>query len=93
MRRAVRAGLVAQVVAVAHERIDGAHGPPLLRRKQEEGIVEVLRAGARHAAAVFMRSRELFGHAARENATRANEPSSRPTRSGLEIAGRAASTL
>src|ERR1035441_10375024 len=92
-----RAGLVAQIVAVAHEGIDGAHGFALLGGKQHERIVEVLGAAARHVLAVSIGLFDGDRHAARRppkvpKATRATEPSSRPTRSALEMAGRAPST-
>ena len=92
MAGARRAGLVAQVVAIAHERVDGAHGLALLRGKQHEGIVEILGAGARHAAAIFVRLVDRVHHAAREMPSRARDPSSSATRSALQMAGRAAST-
>ena len=87
------AGFVAQIVAVAHEGVDGAHGFALLGGKQDERIVEVLGAAARHAHAVSIGLFDGDHHAAREeNATRATEPSNRPARSILEMAGRAPST-
>src|ERR1019366_483870 len=92
-----RAGFVAQIVAVAHEGIDGAHGFALLGGKQHERIVEVLGAAARHLPAVLIGLVDPDPHAARrppkvEKATRTTEPSSRLARSILEMAGRAPST-
>src|SRR5690348_5721933 len=43
--------LVAQVVAITHERVDGAHGVALLAGEQNEGVVEVLGALAGDAPA------------------------------------------
>src|SRR5208337_3927539 len=45
--RARSAGFVAQIVAMAHEGVDGAHGLALLPGKQHEGVVEILGAAAR----------------------------------------------
>src|ERR1035441_5786867 len=84
------AGFIAEIVAVAHEGVDGAHGLALLRREQDERVVEVLGAGARHLQAVLIRLVDGDHQSAREeNATRATLPSKSPTRSTLEIAGRA----
>ena len=54
VRRAVarltsgRRRLVAEIVGDAHEGVEGAHGPPLRRRQQQEGGIEVARlAGGR----------------------------------------------
>src|SRR5450631_1470742 len=88
----MRAGLVAQIVAIAHEGIHGAYGIALLAGKQHEGIVEIACTGARHAAAISIGIFERGHHAARERATRAREPSSSQTRSTLEMAGRREST-
>ncbi len=92
-----RAGFVAQIVAVAHESINRTHGFALLGGKQDERVVEVLGTAARHLHAVLIGLLHRDHQAARrppeaEKATRATEPSSRPTRSTLEMAGRAAST-
>src|ERR1019366_9722893 len=89
-----RAGFVAQIVAVAHEGIDGAHGFALLGGKQHERIVEVLGTATRHAQAVLIRLIDSDDHhaAREESAMRATEPSSKPTRSTREMAGRAPST-
>src|SRR6476646_7380111 len=87
-----RAGLVAQVVAIAHERVDRAHGVALGAREQQEGIVEVLGAMAGHRAAVCVGTREIAAHAALRNATRAMAPNRSRMRSPLEIAGRPEST-
>src|ERR1035437_3857578 len=95
------AGFVAQIVAVAHEGIDGAHSFALLGGKQDERIVEVLGAAAGHLQAVSIGLLDGDHHTARrppkrppkvEKATRATEPTSRPARSILEMAGRAPST-
>src|SRR5439155_7504343 len=72
---AAGAGFVAEVVTITHERINRAHGPPLLGRKEEERVIEIFGAGARDVTAILMRPRQVFGHAAREKATRAREPS------------------
>src|ERR1035437_4441934 len=95
------AGFVAQIVAVAHEGIDGAHSFALLGGEQHERIVEILGAAARHVQAVLIGLLARAHPAPRrpperppevEKATRATEPSSRPTRSNLEMAGHAPST-
>src|SRR5438105_4091058 len=46
------AGLVAKVVAVAHEGVDGAHGVALVAGEKEEGVVKVLGAVAGYGSAV-----------------------------------------
>src|SRR5262245_47999963 len=56
---AIGAGLVAEVVAVPHESIDGAHGAPLVRGKQQERIVEILGPAPRHPQAVAIRLFEI----------------------------------
>src|SRR5207237_10322994 len=87
------AGFIAQVVAIAHEGVNGAHGFALLRGEQHERIVEVLGAGAGHAPAVVVGLFDRAHHAARvEKATRATDASSSQTRSAFEMAGRARST-
>ena len=90
--RARGARLVAQIVAVAHEGIDSAHGFALLRGEQQEGVVEILGAGARHAAAVLVGLLDRVHGAARRKAVRASEPSSSRTRSAFEMTGLAART-
>src|SRR5215471_789046 len=92
-RRARGARLIAQVIAVAHEGIDGAHRLALLRTEEDERIIEILRAAARDFDAIRVGPVDRRHHAAREeNANRASEPSSRPTRSTLPTAGLARST-
>ena len=80
---------VTEIVAVAHERVNRAHGLALRPGEQEEGVVEVFGLGARHALAEGVGLRDGHGfQAARENARRVRAPSSSPTRSTLEMAGR-----
>src|SRR6516225_4020554 len=86
------AGLVAQIVAIAHERVDGAHRLSLLLGKEHERVIEVLGARASHFQAILIRLFDRDHYAARAKAMRANEPSSRRARSILDITGRAPST-
>jgi hypothetical protein len=48
----VGARLIAQVVAVAHERIESAHRVALLAGEQDKRVVEIARAASRNVAAV-----------------------------------------
>jgi len=45
-------GIIAQIIALPHERVDRAHGIPLRLLKQQEGIIEILRPLARDLTAV-----------------------------------------
>ena len=87
-----RAGLIAQIVAIAHEGIHRAHSIALFAGEQHEGIIEISSARTGHAAAPGVRFFEGGHHAARVRATRASEPSNSQTRSAFEIAGRRDST-
>src|ERR1700688_2712653 len=88
------AGLIAEIVAVAHERIDGAHGVLLIVWKEDEGVVEVsgalLRYGAAMRPGLFKRDHRMPPAipAAPPKATRATVPRSKVTRSAFEILGR-----
>src|SRR5689334_6671336 len=82
--------VVAQVVTVAHERVDRAHGQALIAFKQQKRVIEILGLGPGYALAERIRFRK--SHAARLNARRPSAPSSSPTRSTFEIDGRARST-
>ena len=87
------ARLVAQVVAIAHEGVDGAHGVALLGGQQHERVVEIL--GAACGPRCGNRRRTAPARASgrpREMPSAPGDPSSSPTRSSLEMAGRRAST-
>src|SRR5258706_16251961 len=83
-----RAWLVAQIVAIAHERVDGAHGVPLGSREQHEGIIKVLGAIASDSAAVAVGALDFPVHAALRKATRAMALNNSRSRSPREIEGR-----
>ena len=77
---------LADVVAVTHEGIDGAHGVALLPRKQQEGIVEI--AGARSGNVLTEGIRRLQVYSVFHRL-----PTRSCTRSNLEMLGRRANTL
>src|SRR5262249_49237935 len=91
-RLAGGAGLVTEVVAIAHEGVDRAHGVALVAGEQKERVVEVLCAPASYCAAVAVGTIQVIDHAALRKATRAIAPTSRRTRSPREIVGRPEST-
>jgi hypothetical protein len=81
---------IGEVVAAAHEGVDGAHGEAFMAGEEEEGVVEIAGAAAGDGLAVGVGL--LDGdHAARVTRTRLRR--SRETRSSLEMAGRARRTL
>src|SRR5262249_51781880 len=84
------AGLVAQIVAIPHEGVDGAHGLALLAGEQNEGVVEVpgARAGDLKAILIGLIDRNHYAACVRK-VMRKSEASNRRTRSAFEIAGRA----
>src|SRR5580698_603677 len=76
----------ADIVAVTHEGVDGAHAFALLAGKKQEGVIEIAGARACDALAEGIRCLEPYRVFQRL-------PTSNWTRSNLEMAGRAASTL
>src|SRR5262249_3783689 len=48
------ARLIAQIVTVPHEGVNGAHCPTLLRRKQQERVIEVFGSPAPDTSAVIV---------------------------------------
>jgi hypothetical protein len=73
-RLARGAGFVAQIVAIAHERVDGVHGVALLAGQQQKRVVEILSATAGCLAAVgigFFRDRRSRRFAERHTGQRA----------------------
>src|ERR1043166_3067561 len=85
-RRSRGAGFIAQIVAITHERVDGAHAVLLLRREKDKRIIEVFCACSRDLRAVGVRIAEC--HAARPTVILATEASSSPMRSSFEMDGR-----
>src|ERR1700687_6141158 len=77
----------ADVVAVAHEGVDGAHGVLLFSGEQQERVIEVAGACAGDAAAEGVGVRFRYRHAC------ATAPSSSWMRSNFEMVGRWDSTL
>ena len=63
--------VVAQIVAVAHEGVDGAHGFALREREQQEGEIEVLRLRARDLDAPLV---GLFDSDSRRSCGRGKRP-------------------
>src|SRR5260370_22793502 len=84
-RRARGVRALADVVTVAHERVDRTHGIFLFARKQQEGIIEVAGTRSSDAAAKGVGRLQLHraSHKLAANGCR---------RSHLEMAGRLANT-
>jgi hypothetical protein len=75
--------IVRQVIALAHERVNGAHAGTLLAIEQQKGIVEVLRALPRDALAMAIRRLQRAG--ACQRSSRGRHRNKIPMRSTFEM--------